>query len=70
VDNLVMYLVVDWTLATGTRPDPGRSDAEPFGELVHHVFSWLALPGADQALRRYWEAVRSEAARPARNTGA
>jgi hypothetical protein len=70
VDQLVMYLAVDWTLTTGIRPDPGRSDAEPFGELVHQVFSWIGLPGADQALRRYWGEVRSEAARPTRRTEA
>jgi hypothetical protein len=56
-DDLVMHLAIDWALATGAPPPPGRSDATPFGELVHHVFGWLNLDNAGPAMRRYWEAV-------------
>ena len=62
-DNLVMYLAVDWLVVTGQTPATGRSEAKPFGELVHRVFDWLNLSGADQALRRYWAAVAREKAR-------
>lgn len=55
--RLVAYLAVDWTLATGEAPLKGRSSETPFGELVHHVFSWLTASEAEQALRRYWESV-------------
>ncbi len=61
--QLVMYLAVDWTLMTNEPPAAGRSEAKPFGELVHQVFGWLEWPGADQALRRYWDAVRRERTR-------
>jgi hypothetical protein len=51
-DTLVMHLAVDWTIATGTEPLPGRSDHAGFGDLVHSVFQWLSEPAPDQALRR------------------
>jgi hypothetical protein len=57
-DDLVMHLAIDWTIATGSKPLPGRSDHRGFGDLVHCVFQWLHKPAADQALRRYWEAVK------------
>ncbi len=56
-DNLVMYLAIDWTNATGAKPSHGRSDHTGFGDLVHCVFQWVDEPSADQALRRYWEAA-------------
>ena len=40
-DALVMHLAVDWTIATGTEPLPGRSDHAGFGDFVHSVFQWL-----------------------------
>jgi hypothetical protein len=52
--GLIAFLAMDWALATGERPMPGRSDEKPFGDLVHHVFGWLGLPEATGALRRYW----------------
>jgi len=52
--DLVMMLAVDWCVATGAMPQPGRSDETPFGALVHHVFGWLELDNASSALRRYW----------------
>jgi hypothetical protein len=55
--ELVMMLAIDWALATGAPPPPGRSDATPFGDLVHHVFGWLNLDNAGPAMRRYWAAV-------------
>ena len=60
-DQLVMMLAVDWLLATGKTPDPGRSDVLPFGELVHLVFGWLGQEnGAEPALRRYWQSFAAE----------
>jgi hypothetical protein len=55
--RLIAYLAVDWALATGELPSKGRSSETPFGDLVHHVFSWVTNAKADQALRRYWEDV-------------
>jgi hypothetical protein len=63
-DTLVMHLAIDWSQATGERPEQGRSDATGFGELVHCVFDWIAKPGARQALRRYWTTVKSAKVRP------
>jgi hypothetical protein len=63
--NLVMYLAIDWTDATGAKPSHGRSDHTGFGDLVHCVFQWLDEPSADQALRRYWEAAEQSGSLPA-----
>jgi hypothetical protein len=52
--GLIAYLAVDWALATGSFPEKGRSAETPFGDLVHHVFSWVTDASAEQALRRYW----------------
>lgn len=57
---LVTMLAADWLAATGTLPQSGRSDKTPFGELVHHVFGWLGLDGADATLRRYWASVAQQ----------
>ena len=63
-DDLVMLLAIDWLQATGKSPGPGRSDAKPFGALVHHVFGWLDKEvGAEAALRRYWQSVAAESCR-------
>ena len=51
---LITYLALDWLHTTGEKPVRGRSSGKPFGDLVHHVFSWVAKPNAEQALRRYW----------------
>jgi hypothetical protein len=64
-DALVMLLAVDWTIATGTEPLPGRSDHAGFGDLVHSVFQWLREPAPDQALRRYWIEVEKGRSRSA-----
>lgn len=65
--ELVMMLAVDWSLAAGETPSPGRSDATPFGELVHLVFGWLGMQaGAETALRRYWQSVAAEQRRPSK----
>jgi hypothetical protein len=58
--DLVMYLALDWVQHTGEMPTSGRSDHKGFGELVHSVFQWLALPegSAAYALRQYWAEVR------------
>ena len=55
--RLIAYLAVDWALTTGELPSRGRGSAPPFGDLVHHVFSWTTSSSAEQALRRYWESV-------------
>ena len=55
--TLVAWLAIDWALATGSIPSPGRSDGKPFGDFVHNVFSWLDLNNAASCLRRYWKAV-------------
>lgn len=55
--RLVAYLALDWALATGSLPEKGRSSETPFGDLVHHVFSWVSNASAEQALRRYWRDV-------------
>jgi hypothetical protein len=56
-----LLLAIDWLQATGKSPGPGRSDAQPFGALVHHVFGWLGKEvGAEPALRRYWQSVAAE----------
>jgi hypothetical protein len=65
LDDLVMHLAIDWTIATGSKPLPGRSDHRGFGDLVHCVFQWLHEPAADQALRRYWETVKVHRSRRA-----
>ena len=57
---LVTMLAADWLAATGSLPKSGRSDKPPFGELVHHVFGWLNLDGADATLRRYWASVAQQ----------
>jgi hypothetical protein len=58
--DLVMHLALDWLQATGSLPEPGRSDNSGFGDLVHSIFQWLDISGdpteaAAYALRRYWE---------------
>lgn len=59
LDLLIAFLAVDWYLATSAMPDRGRSDASPFGDLVHTVFGWIeAADQASGALRRYWEKVK------------
>jgi len=57
--TLIMHLALDWLLATGEPPKPGRSDGTGFGELAHNVFEWLTLPEGSpaHALRQYWASV-------------
>jgi hypothetical protein len=55
--DLIRWLAIDWTIATGKAPSPGRSDHTGFGDLVHSVFQWLEESAPDQALRRYWGEV-------------
>ena len=64
-DTLVMHLAVDWIIATGAKPLPGRSDHAGFGDLVHSVFQWLREPSPNQALRRYWNDVKRRRSRSA-----
>jgi hypothetical protein len=59
-----MHLAIDWLTATEQTPRPGRGDQTGFGALVHHVFGWLGLATADQALRRYWAEVGSAVIAP------
>jgi hypothetical protein len=33
-----MHLAIDWLVATGESPKPGRSEGTGFGELAHNVF--------------------------------
>jgi hypothetical protein len=68
-DSLVQNLAVDWLRATGRLPQSGRSDHTGFGELVHGVFDWADEPGAMQALRRYWVAMKSAKTRPVLSNG-
>ncbi len=56
--TLVGHLAHDWENATGTLPKPSRSDHTGFGDLVHSVFQWLGEPGAEYALRRFWNEIR------------
>lgn len=70
-DELVMYLAIDWAIATGKEPHNGRSDSEGFSGLVHQIFDTIGIEssknsygteksnGAEQALRRYWAAVET-----------
>jgi len=58
-DRLVMHLAIDWTIVSGAKLSPGRSDRTGFGDIVHSVFQWLDEAAPDQALRRYWQAVKS-----------
>jgi hypothetical protein len=50
----ISFLAIDWALATGQLPVPGRSDKTPLGDLVHQLFGWLGRPDATGELRRYW----------------
>jgi len=64
--DLVMHLALDWLCASGSPPEPGRSDNSGFGDLVHSTFQWLDVSAdpseaAAYALRRYWSAVRKGA---------
>lgn len=68
-DALVAHLAIDWDLATDSEPSPGRSDRSGFGDLVHSLFQWLDEPSPDQALRRYWSAVK-ECRSPSASAGA
>ena len=63
--SLVMHLAIDWAIATGAQPLPGRSDHTGFGDLVHCVFDWVHEPSPDQALRRYWKEVEKSRSRSA-----
>ena len=62
--ELVPHLAIDWLHATGKTPEPGRSGATGFGDLVHSVFQWLlskeddGSEAATYALRRYWDNMR------------
>jgi hypothetical protein len=62
---LVTHLAVDWDIASGSEPSPGRSDHTGFGDLVHCVFQWVNEPSPDQALRRYWNEVKKGRSRSA-----
>ena len=55
---LIGHLAHEWENATGRFPERGRSDHMGFGELVHLVFQWLGEPGAEYALRRFWQRIR------------
>lgn len=62
--NLVQNLAIDWLLATGSPPEPSRSDQTGFGKLIYAVFSWTAATDnacqdaasgkAEYALRDDW----------------
>lgn len=58
--DFVTFLAMDWATATGQVPQAGRSDQTPFGALVHHVFGWLGLDNASNALRAYWAEMAAE----------
>jgi hypothetical protein len=64
--TLIMHLAIDWLVATGESPKPGRSGGTGFGELVHSVFQWLGLPEGSpaHALRQYWADVTKGNAPP------
>ena len=67
--DLIRSLAVDWIIATGKAPEPGRSDYRGFGDLVHSVFQWLEESSPDQALRRYWQDVAEAQAITVRRAG-
>lgn len=54
---LITNLAFDWLGATGSMPQPGRSDHTGFGQLAYFVFDWLHEPGAERAMRDYWRRV-------------
>ena len=56
-DALAEDLAFVWAVATGQMPEHGRSGDTGFGDLVHHVFSWVGCPTPEQSLRRYWAEV-------------
>jgi hypothetical protein len=67
--TLIMHLAIDWLVATGESPKPGRSEGTGFGELAHSVFQWLRLPEGSpaHALRQYWADVEKGNAPPSGN---
>jgi hypothetical protein len=64
VDDLVAELALLWLEATGKTPSSSRSKKPPFGQRVYLVLEKVGAGSPQNALRRYWAAVKRERSRP------
>lgn len=64
VDDLIAELALLWLEATGHPPPSSRSDKQPFGRMAHLVLGKAGAGSPQNALRRYWAAVKRERSRP------
>jgi len=64
VDDLVAELALLWLEATGKTPSSSRSKKPPFGQMVYLVLEKVGAGSPQNALRRYWAAVKRERSRP------
>jgi hypothetical protein len=57
--RLVQNLALSWRTCLAVEPRRNRTDSTGFAGLVHDVFQWLELENAEQALRHYWDLVKT-----------
>ena len=64
VDDLVADLALLWLEATGKKPPSSRSKKQPFGQVAYLVLAKAGVGSPQNALRRYWAAVKRHRSRP------
>jgi len=64
VEDLVAELALLWLEATGKPPPSSRSKKQPFGQVVYLLLEKAGVGSPQNALRRYWAAVKRERSRP------
>ena len=64
VDDLVAELALLWLEASGNPPPSSRSEKQPFGGMVYLVLGKAGVGSPQNALRRFWAAVKRHRSRP------
>ena len=59
VDSLIMFLAVDWAIATGEHPLASQGSQEIFIAFIDMVFNWLEKPNPKKMLAAYIAALKA-----------
>jgi len=59
VDSLIMFLAVDWAIATGEHPLAGQGSQAIFVAFIDMVFNWLERPHPKKMLAAYIKALEA-----------
>jgi len=59
VDSLIMFLAVDWAIATGEHPLASQGSQEIFIAFIDMVFNWLEKPNPKKMLAAYIKTLKA-----------